>query len=90
MRRIAGEENATVSPFIGDARMERVNHAPFDLDGGKINVRRKQPPDAVVARELFGLLPGNCMNSQRTRDPTAGNRTVGRRGSQKKVMLSTP
>ena len=36
MRRIAGKENATVSPFIGDARMERVNHAPFDLDGGKI------------------------------------------------------
>ena len=58
MRRIAGEENATVSPFIGDARMERVNHAPFDLDRGKINERRKQPPDAVVTDELVGLLPG--------------------------------
>ena len=45
MRGIAGEENAALSPIIGDARMERVNHAPFDLDGGEINERRKQPLD---------------------------------------------
>ena len=36
-----------------------------------------------------GLSPGSCMNSKRTREPTAGSRTVGRRGSQKKVMVST-
>ena len=89
MRRIAGKENATVSPFIGDARIERVNHAPFDWTVER-STTRKQPPDAVVAQSWSGFSPANCMNSQRTRDPTAGSRRVGRRGSQKNVMLSTP
>ena len=57
---------------------------------GRANRLRRDRGEAVSSRfSVSSLSPGSCMNSHRTRSPTAGSSTRGRRGSQVKVICLT-
>ena len=54
MRGVAGKQDASLAPSIGNAGVKGIDDTTFDFDAGEIDVRRDELFDASIAGKLVG------------------------------------